>query len=240
MRCSSRRCTLYRTLVVAALVAAAPASAENSGSPELALDPVLRNIADALEKVSPKCSFVENTLVEELDSKKVPTAREVHRFRVELNGGQAKRTLLDVKKELGELNSRLRPKQDSELSDKEKEQRKNWRTPFHRAEQPKYRFQWAGTPKAGERAISFEPLKRDVEKGVGVARVDAETGQLIGYTSKPSKFPIYLSEFDTHMAFAETPCGQMLTRAEMTGEGGLLFFRARFHSITSLEGHALQ
>ena len=57
-------------------------------------------------------------------------------------------------------------------------------------------------------AIAFEPLEKDVEKGIGTAVVDLESGRLLRLTSKPSKFPIYLSQMDIRMEFADSVCGQ--------------------------------
>ncbi len=224
-----------------ALVAAV-ALLSASARAETTLDPLLKKIGEQLAAAQtvPACSMVERTTVEELDSDKKVKASEVHTYRVERSGRETKRTRLGVQKGVGALSPRLRPKPDEELSKEEKERRANFRTPFHLEEQAKYRFSWAQAPENGRATIAFAPHQPEPERGTGVATVDVNTGQLLTMRSKPSKFPPFLSEMDSRMGFADTPCGLLPTRFEMSGEGGLLFLRSRFRFVTVMEGHAVR
>jgi hypothetical protein len=231
---------MYRPLVASRLLAliclamAAPAYPQDAGSARLDVSNVLKKIGDDLaEARAGTCTFVEKTTVEELDSDKKVTAREVHTYRVERSPSTLKKTLVSMKKDFGELNSRLRPKQDSELTKEEEERRRNLKTPVHFQEQPAYRFtsKQPGT-------IAFEPLERDETKSVGLVTVDPESGRLLTLSSKPSKYPAFLSQLDVGVVYGITPCGLEATRFELSGEGGFLFVRTRFHTVTVIDGHA--
>lgn len=208
-----------------------------TASPEL--EPVLEKIAARLEaSAAGGCAMVEETTVEELDSARKPIAREIHTAQSRRVKGEVTRSEATVKKDLGELNSRLRPKNDSELTAEEKERRKKAKLPFHQSEQAKFRFKWVGTPKDGLGTIGFSPVTADAERGIGFAEVNVETGALLTFNSRPSKFPAFLSQLDLKLTFADTAaCGQQLSKLEVTGEGGVLFVRTRFRSVSVFTGH---
>ncbi len=211
----------------------------SSGAAPFELDPVLVKIGARLEAGrNSSCAMVEVTTVEELDKAKKPIAREIHTAKLVRVKGEVTRGPAEVKKDLGELNSRLRPKNDSELTSEEKDRRKA-KLPFHDSEREKFRFRWVGTPKDGVGTIGFSPLTAAAERGTGFAEVNVETGALLSLTSRPSKFPAFLSELDLQLKFAETAaCGPELSRIDVTGEGGFLFLRFRFRSVSVFSEHA--
>lgn len=226
-----------RLICAAALCVGSLAWAQDAGTD--ILPEALKTFGTRLSTAhSSSCTYVEKSTVEQLDSDKKVTAREVHTYRVEQTGREVKRTFVSAEKKLGELTSRLRPKQDNELSKDELERRRNLRSPFHMEEQAKYRFRWVQPPSKGTGLIAFEPLERDVKNTVGVATADVESHSSLLILSRPSDFPTGLSELDAKTNYANTPCGLRPIRFEVSGEGGILFLRVRFHSVTVFEGHA--
>jgi hypothetical protein len=227
-------------LIGVGLLSASLARAEDGGTqPELSLPQVLERIGKRLAARASSCSFVEKTTVEELDANQKVTAREIDTYRVERTGKDVKRTRTAVERSLGDLNPQLRPKEDSQLTPEERERRRNFRTPFHLEEQAKFRFKWA-KPAEGDRVfVAFEPLEPKFETSTGVATLDTRPDGVFTIESKPSKFPVYLSKMDSRMAYANTPCGLQLARLELTGEGGILFVRTRFHTLTVLDEHSV-
>lgn len=219
-------------LALAFIVAAADA-----GTPtDVELPVLLARIAEQLPSAMLPCGFTERTTAEELSRKGQPTARERHTFRIERTRDAVKRERVSVDNTLNELSARIRPKADSELTDEEKERRKrSFRTPFRTEEQASYRFRLGVAKQAGQAVVFFEPVERDATRGEGFATVDLETGRILTIVSKPSEFPVFLSELDIRMAFGDTACGWQPTRIDVKGEGGFLFIRTRFRSMTTLD-----
>jgi hypothetical protein len=196
------------------------------------LNEVLQRIGEQLRRAqTPQCSYTERTTVEELGGDREVKAREVPTARVSTRQGEVRRTFLPAVRERGQLDERLRPKRDDEISGRERAQR--MRTPFHLEEQSKYRFAW--TPSRD--GISFEPRQPALERGVGVGHL--RDGALHRIVSRPSSYPVFLRELNLRTELTETACGLQPTRFEFTGEGGLLFVRKRFHSLTVSEGHSV-
>lgn len=174
------------------------------------------------------CVYEERSRIEALDAAGAVTASELHVTQVEVTPRAQKRTLLEIKKEKGELDAKLRPKQEQ----------RTLRTPFHPQERDKYRFTWL-TPRSEPRAsVRFEPLDPSVERPEGVAVLDTRTGALISMRSRPSKLPAFVNLLESDASFGMTPCGLRALRFELTGDGGALFLRTRFHSVSSMTGHA--
>lgn len=226
------------------LMLAVLASAPDAGAQEVAPGPIelavlLKRMAQALPPANLPCGFTERTTAEEFDKNGQATARELHTFRIERKrDGAVKRDRVSVDKQLGELNARIRPKPDSELSNEEKERRRRgFRTPFRAEDQAAYKFEWAKPPAGGQATIAFSPIEKNPERGTGVATVDVESGRILSITSKPSKFPPFLHELDIQTQFGDTACGWQPTRLYVKGSGGFLFFQTRFRSSTTLDDY---
>ncbi|MBX7117343.1 MAG: hypothetical protein K1X64_23720 [Myxococcaceae bacterium] len=219
-----------------ALTLAVATAADAGPSAEIDLPVLLARIAQQLPPATLPCGFTEHTTAEELDRHGQPSARERHTFRIERTHDAVERRRISVDNTFHQLSARIRPKEDSELTEEEKERRKrSFRTPFRADEQPSYHFRLGPSNPAGQVVVYFTPVEKDVTRPEGFATVDLDTGRLRTIVSKPSKFPAFLSELDIRMAFGSTACGWQPTRIELKGEGGFLFIRTRFRSTTTLD-----
>ena len=219
-------------LALTLIVAAADAGTPN----DIDLPVLLARVAEQLPSATLPCGFTERTTAEELDRKGQPSARERHTFRIERTRDAVKRERVSVDNTFNELSARIRPKEDSELTDDEKERRKrSFRTPFRADEQTSYRFRLGEPKQPGQAVVFFEPVEKDTTRGEGFATVDLETARILTIVSRPSAFPVFLSELDIRMSFGSTACGWQPTRIELKGEGGFLFIRTRFRSMTTLD-----
>jgi hypothetical protein len=102
--------------------------------------------------------------------------------------------------------------------------------PFRPEEQGKYAFTLKG-PAPGDPSkllIHFAPAgKPATELLVGHALVDPVKGEVLKMTSRPSKYPTFVSNGSGEIDYGATPFGPVIVRSSFQGEGGILFLRKR-------------
>ena len=120
--------------------------------------------------------------------------------------------------------------------------KKRFRIPVLAEEQPRYSFDQVevdGRDPAVVR-IAFVPRVPKEDTIEGSAWVDTRTGALISAGFKISKPPVFVDYVHVTLEFgAPTPLGPAVSRLTADGNGGLLFFRKRFHLAATLSGYRL-
>jgi hypothetical protein len=113
------------------------------------------------------------------------------------------------------------------------------RSPFSKQLREKYDF--AALPPLESRPeltrVGLKPRGGASEElMVGDALVDAEKGEVVHLSLKPSKLPMLVDRLAIEAEFGQaTPAGRSLSRLEFRGEAGLLFLKKRFAAVTTFE-----
>ena len=214
------------------LLSAAPASAENR-APDLT-DLLQRLGADEAERHAhpTPCAFREVIKTEELDDRDNVWGWMAYVKDVEQQGLDLTSKVVEVNTGGHEIDSRMKPKRDEELTEDDKRRRREFRSQFYPDQQPKYRYtlQTAADPR--QVTITFEPKEPTPERFRGSAVVDVETAQLLSVDVVPAQLPAFISRLQTHLEFVDTACGRQLSRMKVRGAGGVLFVRKFFRSAT--------
>jgi hypothetical protein len=120
--------------------------------------------------------------------------------------------------------------------------RKRVRMPLLAQEQPRYVFDQVqvDAQDPSRVRIAFTPKERGAETIEGSAWVDARTGTLISAGFKLSKTPTFVDYVHITVQFGElTKLGPAVSTVSVDGQGGLLFFRKRFHLSATLWDYQL-
>ncbi len=121
--------------------------------------------------------------------------------------------------------------------------RKHVRMPLLADEQPRYVFDQVQVDAADPSRvrISFKPRERDSDTIEGSAWVDARAGTLISAGFKLSKTPTFVDYVHFTVEFGvPTRLGPAVSTVSVDGQGGLLFFRKRFHGSATLWDYRLE
>jgi hypothetical protein len=120
--------------------------------------------------------------------------------------------------------------------------RKRVRMPLLAEQQPRYVFDQVQVDAQDPNRvrIAFTPKERGPETIEGSAWVDARTGTLISAGFKLSKTPTFVDYVHVTVQFGEpTQLGPAVSTVSIDGQGGLLFFRKRFHLSATLWDYRL-
>ena len=118
--------------------------------------------------------------------------------------------------------------------------RSHFRIPILADQQPRYDFEQIevdGRDPAIVR-IAFVPKVPEDDTIEGSAWVDSRTANLISVGFKVSKPPMFVDYMHFTVEFGTpTVIGPAVSKVIADGEGGLLFFRKRFHAIATLSDY---
>ncbi len=120
--------------------------------------------------------------------------------------------------------------------------RKRFRIPVLADEQPRYAFDQVEVDRRDPAVvrIAFVPRVPKEDTIEGSAWVDSRTGALISAGFKISKPPVFVDYVHVTLEFgAPTALGPAVSRVTADGNGGLLFFRKRFHVAATLSDYRL-
>jgi len=119
---------------------------------------------------------------------------------------------------------------------------KRFRIPVLADEQPRYVFDQVETDGRDPAVvrIAFAPRVPKDDTIEGSAWVDSRTGALISAGFKISKPPLFVDFVHVTLEFgAPTALGSAVSRVVADGNGGVLFFRKRFHVAATLSDYRL-
>jgi hypothetical protein len=120
--------------------------------------------------------------------------------------------------------------------------KKRVRMPLLAEEQPRYVFDQVqvDTADPARVRIAFTPRERGWEALEGSVWVDTRSGTLISAGFKLTKTPAFVDYVHFTVQFGEpTRLGPAVSTVAVDGEGGLLFFRKRFHATATLWDYKL-
>lgn len=216
------------------LLTALLAGTPDAGAPDAGpVDPLIAVLAKAGASEAKKgpCSFVEESVVDGLDPSGKTEGRIFRRFETTVKDAVVVERNLISKKVEGNPSSQLtketEPSKDPQLS------------AFHPKRQAEFSFRIDGPADADVVKVRFGPKEDDVKRLKGFALIDAKTGLITHLEGNPSKLPTLLDEFNFAMDQAETACGPHITRAQISGKGGLLFLRVQFKAETTFSEQKL-
>lgn len=204
-----------------------------AADPDAGADPLTLILAKAGASEAKKgpCSFVENSTVEGLDPAGKLEGTITRTFETTVKDAMVADRKLTAKKVTGSPSSQLtkeqEPAKEPQLS------------AFHPKKQGEFTFRIDGPPDAEKVKVRFGPKEDDAKRLKGYALIDANTGLVEHLEGEPSKRPMFLDEFKFAMDQAETACGPHITKANISGKGGLLFLKVQFRAETTFTGQKL-
>lgn len=207
-----------------------------AAAPEPALLEALGARALQLESFTEAAQLTLEVHAEELDAAGAVSKTTQTTMRVTRAGGKAGRTLLHHEENGKDLTEDKR----AELERPPKKAEAAVRSPFHPAEQRKYRFVMLPPPReAGLLRVGFQPAgEKDEALSIGDATVDPVSGDTVALSMRPSKNPLFVEALSIECAFeAQTPAGRALSKLSIKGIAGLLFFKKRFRVVTTLRDY---
>lgn len=202
-------------------------------SPDAGADPLaaLLALAGASEAKKGPCAFVEDSTVVGLDSSGKVEGTIVRKFETTVKDATVAERKLISKKVDGSPSSQLtkeqEPSKEPQLS------------AFHPKKQGEFVFRIDGPADAERVKVRFGPKEDDAKRLKGFALIDPKTGLVVRLEGEPSKLPMFLDQFHFAMDQAETACGPHITKANISGKGGLLFLRVQFRAETTFTGQKL-
>jgi hypothetical protein len=120
--------------------------------------------------------------------------------------------------------------------------KKRLRIPILASEQPRYVFDQVETDGADSNRvrIAFVPKVPADDTIEGSAWIDTRTGAPISAGFKISKTPMFVDYLHFTVEFgAQTGLGAAVSKVEVDGDGGVLFFRKRFHGTATLSDYRI-
>jgi hypothetical protein len=120
--------------------------------------------------------------------------------------------------------------------------KKRLRIPILASEQSRYVFDQVETDRTDSNRvrIAFVPKVPADDTIEGSAWIDARTGAPISAGFKISKTPMFVDYLHFTVEFgAQTGLGAAVSKIEVDGDGGVLFFRKRFHGTATLSDYRI-
>jgi hypothetical protein len=228
-------------MAVAALVAwPRPASA---AAPAPDLMARLAAYGASFEAMRAHASYTIDGQMETLDGDGKANSVKQMKARVEADGINVKfivdRYIEDGEDKTVDAQKQALKRAQEHKSDPDK---KRFRIPVLVDEQPRYAFDQVEVDRRDPALvrISFVPRVPKEDTIEGSAWVDSRTGALISAGFKISKPPVFVDYVHVTLEFgAPTALGPAVSRVIADGNGGLLFFRKRFHVAATLSDYRL-
>jgi hypothetical protein len=228
-------------LAMAALVAAPSPAHAAAPAPEIMAR--LAAYGANFEAMRTHASYTVEGQMETLDRDGKPDSVKQMKARVEADGINVKFVVLRYLED-GEDKTADAQKQAAKKAAERKAERdqKRFRIPVLADEQPRYVFDQveADGRDPGLVRIAFAPRVPKDDTIEGSAWVDSRTGAILSAGFKVSKPPIFVDYVHITLEFgAPTALGAAVSRVVADGNGGILFFRKRFHVAATLSDYRL-
>jgi hypothetical protein len=226
--------------MAAVAVAAGPA---NAAAPAPELMAKLASCGAGFEAMRTRASYTIEGRMETLDGGGKADSIKQMKARVEADGIDVKFVVVRYVED-GEDKTADAQRQALKKAQERKAERdqKRFRSPILADEQPRYVFDQVevdGRDPAVVR-IAFAPKTPKDDTIEGSAWVDSRTGALISAGFKLSKPPVFVDYVHVQLEFgASTALGPAVSKVVADGNGGILFFRKRFHVAATLSDYRL-
>lgn len=206
-------------------------------APDPALLERLAARAQQLERFTDSARMTIDIVAEELDGDGAVKKTTHTALRVARTGSKAERKLLTWQENGKDLTEAKR----AEAEQPPKNGGAAVQSPFHPAQQAKYRFAVLGPAPDQPRLLrlGFQPAGEKTDQlYIGDATVDPETGEVWTLSLRPSKNPTLVQSLSLEATLAApTPAGRALSRLTLKGVAGLLFFKQRFRVVTTFSDY---
>jgi hypothetical protein len=226
--------------MAAVALAAGPA---NAAAPPPELMAKLASCGAGFEAMRTRASYTIEGRMETLDGAGKADSIKQMKALVEADGIDVKfvvvRYVEDGKDKTADAQKQALKKAQERKTERDQ---KRFRIPLLADEQPRYVFDQVevdGRDPAVVR-IAFAPKIPNEDTIEGSAWVDSRTGGLISAGFKLSKPPIFVDYVHVQLEFgAATALGPAVSKLVADGNGGVLFFRKRFHVAATLSDYRL-
>jgi hypothetical protein len=229
-----------RALLALAALAAAPRTALAAAPPA----DLMTRLAATAARVQPlikRASYTVDGRMVTLDRDGNANSVKEMKARVEANGVDVKFVVIryfeDGEDKTADAQKKAREKAQEPKSSRDK---KRLPIPILAEEQPRYRFDQVEVDARDPLVvrIAFVPNVPEDDTIEGSAWVDTRTATLVSVGFKVSKPPIFVDYMHFTVEFGTpTEIGPAISKVVADGEGGLLFFRKRFHAIATLSDY---
>ena len=215
-------------------------------SHEPQLPNLLKRLGERDSEVSKYSQFIEVQTDEQLGSHDEPSHVEITRSVVIQEPGKTeRREILEATRDGKDITSEKRKNAAEEEAKRKAKKAESielsFENPFKATEQSRYHYQLIGkSSQAPDHVrVRFEPKgKASQNTMIGEAEVDPSTGDVFVIHGRPSEFPSHVSKLDVTMTFdASTPSGRALSKVQVLGEGGFLFFKAKMRTTVTLSDY---
>jgi hypothetical protein len=228
-------------LAMAALIAYPRPASAAAPAPELMAR--LAAYGAGFEAMRTHASYTIEGRMETLDGDGKADSVKQMRARIEADGIQVKFVVLQYLED-GEDKTAYAQKQALKKAQERNAgpDREKYRIPVLADEQPRYVFDQIETDGRDPEVvrIAFAPRVPKEDTIEGSAWVDSRTGALISVGFKISKPPVFVDYVHVTMEFgAATALGPAVSKVVADGNGGVLFFRKRFHLAATLSDYRL-
>jgi|CZKU01.1.fsa_nt_gi hypothetical protein len=225
---------------LAAATASAPALAAPP-SPEL-MDRIAAYAA-GFEAMRTRVSFAVDGRMETLDRAGRTDAVKEMKARIEGDGHDAKFVVLKYTEDGEDKTAEAEKKARASAAERKAHpDKKRIRIPMLAAEQPRYVFDLVEIDRADPSRvrIAFVPKTPADDAIEGSAWIDSRTGAPIAAGFKISKTPIFVDYVHFTVEFgAQAGYGAAVSKVVVDGDGGVLFFRKRFHGTATLSDYQI-
>jgi hypothetical protein len=226
-------------LLAMAALAAVPASAE-AAAPAPDLMAKLASFGAGFESLRTRASYTIEGQMETLDRDGKADSVKQMKARVEADGINVKFVVLRYVED-GEDKTADAQKQALKRAQERKSEKK-FRIPVLADEQPRYVFDQVDVDPRDPAVvrIAFTPKVPEDDTIEGSAWVDSRTGALVSAGFKISKPPVFVDYVHVQLEFgAPTSVGPAVSKLVAEGDGGVLFFRKRFHVSATISDYRL-
>jgi hypothetical protein len=227
--------------VAAAVVAAVSCPGVAQAQPPAA-DLMVRLGSNAARYVElrTRASYSIDGKMELLDRDGKPGSVKEMNARVEADGKDARFVVVRYIEDGEDKTADAQKDAQKRAQERKKEDKRRLSIPILPEEQPRYVFdQLESDPADPTRVrITFVPKVPDDDTIEGSAWVDTKTANLISAGFKVSKPPMFVDYIHVTVEFgAPTQFGPAVSKIIADGDGGLLFFRKRFHGFATLSNY---
>lgn len=227
------------SLAALATLSAIPRTARAAPpTPEL-----MARLAVTAARVQPlikRASYTIDGRMVTLDRDGNPNSVKEMKARVEGNGVDVKFVVIRYIEDGEDKTADAQKKARERAQERKPKDKKSFPIPILAEEQPRYDFEQIevdGRDPAVVR-IAFVPKVPEEDTIEGSAWVDSRTAMLVSVGFKVSKPPMFVDYMHFTVEFGTpTAIGPAVSRVVADGEGGLLFFRKRFHAIATLSDY---
>jgi hypothetical protein len=234
---------LHGVLLVAAMASLAVPRAAHADAPAPELMARLADFASRFETLRTQATYRVKGRYETLDGDGKAQSVKAMEARLDPDGDTPALNVISYTEDGEDKTAQAQADaRDRRAKRKSDPNRKHLRMPLLADEQPRYRFDQVQVDAQDPNRvrIAFTPKERGGDTIEGSAWVDARTGSLISAGFKLTKTPTFVDYVHVTVQFGEpTQLGPAVSTVSVDGEGGLLFFRKRFHLSARLWDYRL-